>query len=123
MAKRSPEDTPVTAETLSNCGLCHFSLWSREPSSDGREAYLELTSFADVSASTEEGCTGCKLLLHVWQYAIPEANDRQGSRLMFNTSNDNLWIRLFTKSGVHGLEVFTLPGECLSSAVYYHNLV
>jgi hypothetical protein len=53
------------------------------------------------------------------QYAIPETNGRQSSMLNFNKSNDDLWIHIFTKSGVHNIEVFTLFGEWSSSIVSY----
>jgi hypothetical protein len=85
------------------CDLCRFPSWSKETSSGEYEISLE--SFAEVSVSAGEGCNGCKLFLHVWQYAIPNANDRENSTLNFNKSKENLWVHVFCN------RIFTLHGK------------
>jgi hypothetical protein len=109
MADTVSDEVSVVSDLRQLCGLCHFPSWSKETSSDDYE--ISLKSFAGVSASAEKGCNGCKLVLHVWEYTVPDVSGRENSRFNFNRSKEELWVHIFADGGVHNIELFTLHGK------------
>lgn len=122
MTDNTSDTASVTQDTPRICSLCNFPLWSTEERlSDENEISLE--SFAQVSASAENGCHGCKLFIHAWEHAIPEADRREQSSLNFNQSGENLWVHVFADKRVHNIEVFTLYGTQLHFRITQYFLI
>ncbi|KAF2025060.1 HET-domain-containing protein [Setomelanomma holmii] len=93
------------------CGICYYPTWSTQDR-PLREHEVNLEVFAELSASADEGCNGCKLLAYVWQHVIPDEDSRQGSSLSFNRLGGNLYLHIFKGRRVHNADVFTLTAAC-----------